>query len=261
MLEIYYRLSPVSNDASRPEWFSKGLCFRSCVRSWLKFCEDFGESQFTLGIDGDEDQKNLPWMAKIIETAQQHGINIIDLNLRSNNLSYRAVYDMAINSGNDTTILFAEDDYLWRVNALSEIFSAFSFLPADYLTPYDHPVRYDDNYFDGVDLPHWNNSIYCTGTWHFRSQESTCMTFASKVKTLQEDKETHLRFTSPDRKKPIDRELFRCLQHLGSYINEISPQRLLLGPIPSLATHVHLPFLAPVVDWYQEVLDVQGYNL
>jgi len=136
-----------------------------------------------------------------------------------------------------------------HVVAVSEMVSAISNIKsADYLTPYDHPVRYDDEYYLGMDLPHWGNKIFLSGSRHYRPHESTCLTFTVGGKTIKEDMDLHLKYSPGDKKNPDDRELFRHLQQLGGYVDD-RKRRLLVGPMPSLATHVHLPYLAPIVDW------------
>jgi len=147
-------------------------------------------------------------------------------------------------------IFFVEDDYLWLPESVSEIIHILlKEEGVDYVTPYDHPVRYDKKFYFGVDLPHWNNEIYLGKSRHFRSQESTCMTFATRGKTIKEDINLHLVYSPEEMKCPNDRELFRRLQCLGGYNNAVTKRRLLVGPVPSLATHVHLPYLAPIIDW------------
>lgn len=74
------------------------------------------------------------------------------------------------------------------------------------------------------------------------------MTFMVTGKVFKEDMDLHLKYSPEDKKCPNDRELFRRLQQLGGYV-DYRKRRLLIGPLPSLATHVHLPYLAPIIDW------------
>jgi len=194
------------------------------------------------------------------EVSRKYNFEILELEKNSNCLSYLEVFKLALNFHDDTAILFAEDDYLWRKDSIFELYFAINNLPADYITPYDHPVRYD-NFFPEPDFIHWETKIFLSYHHHFRPQESTCMTYISTSKVLKEDKEIHKMFSGTNQKCPNDRELFRSLQHLGRHIDQKHKKRLLLGPLPSLATHAHLPYLAPVVDWHNEVKKVKRFKL
>ena len=74
------------------------------------------------------------------------------------------------------------------------------------------------------------------------------MTFMSSARILMEDSTIHRKFSSIDRKCPNDRELFRSLQNLNN-LNYSKYRRLLLGPMPSVATHSHKDYLAPCINW------------
>lgn len=174
-------------------------------------------------------------------------LQVVKLNEQSNTKSYNRMYELAVKETGQL-VLFVEDDYLWRIESITELVKAYQKLDVDYLTPYDHPVRYDKEYFAGADWPHWHTELLTTGSWHFRSHESTCMTFLASVSVLKEDQAMHMIYSKPENKVPNDRELFRNLQGLGKYSAQ-TKKRLLLGPVPSLATHLHLPYLAPAVDW------------
>lgn len=259
MLKIFYRYCPHANNAFRPRWFSRKLCLASFMRSYDNFLKSGADCSLCLAIDcfrelkEDEEQ----WLKRVIEKYQ---INALKLKSNSNCLSYLEVFNLALKLKDDAVVLFAEDDYLWKKDAIVELYSAIQNLPADYVTPYDHPVRYDES-FREPDLPHWEHRIFHTNHYHYRSHESTCMTFMSRAGTLKEDAKIHKSFTVTDKKSPNDREIFRSLQHLGRYSNLKSKRRLLIGPMPSLATHAHLPYLAPTVNWYGEVRKVKKNNI
>ena len=73
------------------------------------------------------------------------------------------------------------------------------------------------------------------------------MTFVAQVAVLRDDRAIFDKYV---RQAPVpeDRELFRKLQGLMGY-EDSSPFRLLIGPIPSLATHCHLPWMASIINW------------
>lgn len=154
--------------------------------------------------------------------------------------------ERALSLNSNEVVYFSEDDYLYTDEAFEKLNNLLEESFCDYITLYDHPVRYASSYEFGLDIPNKKEKIFISKNHHWRTQESTCMTFASKVDILKED--LHMFKTYLKDKVPQDRELFRKLQGFSGY-EEDSPNRILVGPIPSLATHCHKDWIAPIVDW------------
>ena len=253
-LTVVYRLSGQENGIARPTWYSKQLC----LLSFLEALKSSGCNNISLCLLLDNQADKNAFLVNVVGEAINAGFITKKVDVSGNCSSYLEALNLGLNKSNGRdVILMAEDDYLWLPESLDLMLEAFAMIPeADYVTPYDHPVRYDPNFSGGSDLPHWCSRIYCTNGRHFRSQESTCMTFMVRARILNEDKPVHWKYVDTTKKCPNDRELFRSLQHLGDKKHCRGNRRLLLGPVPSLATHVHLPYLAPVVNWEQV-----AYNL
>ena len=81
------------------------------------------------------------------------------------------------------------------------------------------------------------------------------MTFGTSVQVLREDLDVFSEHHNNGKNYPDDRVLFRHLQGLGEY--QVSQKRRLVGPIPSLNTHAHLPWLAPGINWNAAANDVE----
>jgi len=258
-MHIYYRTHGGENRAPRPEWYSKGLCLKSIL---LAFDDVQKKTSTELIILHDGKMKENPEWSNELKTLIANRGDIVELPKKGNSQSCMdAVLRGADNASGDM-VLFAEDDYLWLLPGLSELADAFSSTPGHYFTLYDHPVRYQPNYPLGADYSHWNNTIHITEHRHWRSQESTCMTFATTAKTLQEDLEYFEKYKDNGKGSPEDRELFREMQSLGDYnYRDLQNPRLLLGPMPSLNTHVHLPWLAPIIDWHEAANIVKDTKL
>lgn len=252
MLRVHYRYCPVERPEVRPKWFSKQLglvSFAQSLKQYFSSSVRSNDVKWTLYIDRFE-ELNSDENGLLYKLSKQFDIKIVKLKTKSNTKAYQCVLNEACLADDKDKILFVEDDYLWLPEAIMEMNWTMDAIPeVDYLTPYDHPVRYDFDYYGGVDLPHWENRIFLSGNRHYRTQESTCMTFMTRGKVIKHDRSLHLMYSPEDKKCPNDRELFRRLQHLGGYIHNIDEKRLLLGPMPSLATHVHEPYLAPIIDW------------
>jgi hypothetical protein len=161
-----------------------------------------------------------------------------------NAASFRHALRLATTSGfpDDDIVYFVEDDYLHTPDALVKLVEFFEEKHPDYATLYDHPARYNGQDFDRPG----GEQIIHSGSHHWRTQESTCMTFAARVETLRWDYARISAYLGTVH--PQDRELFMHLQSLGRY-PRCKPQRTLWGPIPSLATHCETEWLAPCVNW------------
>jgi hypothetical protein len=194
---------------------------------------------------------NPSWSSSLRGLVEPVG-ELIELPRQNNSLSCLDAIYRASEHGNEELIIFAEDDYFWLEPSLKGMCSALTQLPADYVTAYDHPVRYQPDYPLGADWPHWHTTIHLTAERHWRSQESTCMTFGAKAATIRQDLLYFERYHDNGKNVPDDRRLFRHLCGLGSYEEQDNPHRILLGPIPSLNTHLHLPWLAPLINWEAE---------
>ena len=72
------------------------------------------------------------------------------------------------------------------------------------------------------------------------------MTFGARVGRLRSDAWIHRLGTVP--KTPRDRTIWRCTQGEKEFFWKF-PKRTLIGPIPSLATHMDPEGLSPNVDW------------
>lgn len=221
---------------------------KSLILSLISFKKNGGDFNFRIIADNERG------ISKLEKETLRNYIRFVNgdieyKNFKSNTKSYQYTITSAIKSNINNICFLVEDDYLFTKDAVGVLYKAYSDLNCDYLTPYDHPVRYEHDFYLGADLPHWENKMFLSGEYHFRSQESTCMTFMASDIILNEDEDIHRRFSLLGSKCPNDRELFRCLQHLGTYSFSTRPKRLLLGPIPSVATHSHKDYLAPCIDW------------
>lgn len=239
MLHIIYRASDSEKSDVRPSFYSKELSLKSLLVS-VKEIKDFTFTFFYDGSGGDE----------LIKLLKKHvaEVNITRLDHAGNSSSFWEAYKYAQKLPETDLVYFVEDDYLHMPEALAKLVNcAETIQEADYITLYDHPIRYASDYHFGLDVPHRDNTIFLSNTHHWRAQESTCMTFAARVKCLRDDEIIFDKYVHQVQ-VPEDRELFKRLQGLAGY-EKGSPYRLLIGPLPSLATHCHEPWLAPLVNW------------
>jgi len=256
---ILYRTHSGENKAPRPDWYSKELCLKSMIISY-DLLQQQSSANFTVLFDGELNPHD-EWAKTVKRMVEPRGV-IIEKPHRGNcESTMNAIYTASEYPDNQVVVI-AEDDYLWLAPSLIGLYHSLTELPAHYSTPYDHPVRYQPDYPLGADYPHWHNTIYITSERHWRTQESTCMTFATTSRTIKEDLEYFEKYKDNGKGRPEDRELFREMQGLEYYqYKHPNTPRILVGPMPSLATHVHLPWIAPLIDWEKAAREVNDKDI
>lgn len=143
----------------------------------------------------------------------------------SNAGSFRKAMDVAMSFQNNELIYMAEDDYIYKSDLhLKDIIEALEIV--DYVTLYDHPDKYQSEYNFGEKC-----TVFKTKATHWRTTSSTCMTFATKVKTLKEDWKVWETYTSETH--PHDFKIFYTLK---------SQKKDLAVSIPGLACHTDLTY-------------------
>ena len=159
-----------------------------------------------------------------------------------NSGSYRYALSRAVQSTSDW-VYFAEDDYLYCDDAFGVMWESLKAIPkCDYITLYDHPDRYTRS----DDAAGGRSHLAWAAGRHWRTVESTCMTFAARRNALARDAWAHRLGTFP--RTPRDREIWRLTLGLGKYCWKF-PKRRLWSPMPSLATHMAASCMAYGVDW------------
>lgn len=235
MLRVIYRTCGIENHKPRPPYYSKINCLKNFIFSHRRV----RGAEFCLLFDGEP--------SKEVKTLVEPIGRVEVLNRIGNAASFLFAIAGAQKFDAHELVYFVEDDYLHVPEALVKLMECVQCAQADYFTLYDHPVRYFPDSNPNADWHSESNRILITKSHHWRTVESTCMTFAARAGTLVQDSAIFLQHMKPGR-SPEDRELFRHLQGLGKYRSD-SPMRVLIGPVPSLATHCEEPWLAPVIDW------------
>lgn len=247
MLHVVYRSSGSVNRKNRPDFFDKDLC----LASFLRAMREAGAPVRTVFLnDGPLPESRTRLMAAAGEVVSGNGLG--------NGGSYRRAVDLARERAavDGDLVYLSEDDYLYLPRAFAELRAAASALPeADYLSLYDHPDRYRRT----DDADGGRPRVFLGGDRHWRSAESTCLSFAVRATVLAADAPLHHRMARAE--IPDDRGLWRRLQGLGrERVRRAGrPRRLLVTPLPALATHMELEHLAPLVDWERAAAETREW--
>lgn len=230
-MKIIYRISDSHNAKIRPSYFTKEVSFSHFLRIFKDydiyvFADNVGEHTYEF-ISNHVDK------SKIIRT-----------NL-GNSSSFLNTVDFVINTFEDSEkIYFAEDDYIYTKDA--PIIIEEGLLLADYSSGYDHPDKYI-NHSEGGPNPfigEGGEATRCllTMSRHWKITNSCCMTFATTVKKVKEDR--HLYVKHCDDAFPRDFSLFCDLYLKG---------RKLVSCIPAVSTHAEIEWMSPLIDWEKEI--------
>lgn len=170
-MKIYYRISDKSYRKVKLPGATKQFCLEN-------FLNEFYHEDITIIADNC-DQATLDYIN--FEIRGMENVEVIQTTL-SNAGSFVFAFDKALQLPDEEIVYFVEDDYLHQENINHTTIIAEGLERYDYVTLFDHPDKYESEYAYG-------ETSYCcrTKSTHWRSTKATCMTFASKVKTLKED--------------------------------------------------------------------------
>ncbi len=228
MLYIFYRISDraqTNTPKHRPNSFDKIKCLKN-------FVNEFGtDNLFIIADCCSEDSLN--------KIKQIHN-NIYPTNFGSGAFSFLYCFEVIskLNLTNSDCVYFVEDDYLHKEGSMKVLLEGLNI--SDYVSLYDHA----DKYQDPSDNPFIKNKgevshVTITDTVHWKSTNSTTMTFATNYKIILEDLQTYVAFCKNG--FPFDFQMFQEL------IN--NKGRKLITPIPGYSTHCENKYLTPFINW------------
>ena len=176
-------------------------------------------------------------------------------------------------------VYLAEDDYFYMPRQFESMVSFINSSPdVDFISPYDHVDYYTTSLHDHP------NKIRVAYGKHWRTTNSTCLTFMARKQSLEEAKSTFMTFLSGSSDASLWVSLTKfhvfgiksIIQYRQSdpWLYDILKKswiynwkEILFGrrfnvwvPIPSIATHMEKNFLAPNVDWISILNEKIGTN-
>jgi hypothetical protein len=181
VLHVVYRSHGGENAKGRPAWYSKQLALLSFLRA-VEQVEQRVDVVFL--NDGPIPQERLALM-------REHG-RVAAITGGSNRASYLAGLRAAVRSDwpDEDVVLLAEDDYLWRPDALVSLSGAAATGRAEYFAPYGVGTHDD---VEGR-VPQWRRPRTARGedalpadVVRWVPHESTTSTFAVRLGALRQD--------------------------------------------------------------------------
>ncbi|MEZ0493352.1 hypothetical protein AB2L28_14020 [Kineococcus sp. TBRC 1896] len=184
MLHVVYRSHGGENAKGRPSWYSKSLALDSFLRT-VAAARAAGVDVAVLFLNDG------PVPAERLGLMRAHG-TVRAITGGSNRASYLAGLRLAARSdwSSDDVVLFAEDDYLWRPDALVRLARAAAQDRAEYLAPYGIGTHDDvDGRAAGWRRPRSGRGEESIPADVVRwvPHQSTTSTFAVRLGALRED--------------------------------------------------------------------------
>jgi hypothetical protein len=261
-LAVVYRIYPRISQS--PAFFPEDK-YRLAELSLASFREALGELRAKLWVllDGCPPEYERLFRERFAE----EDLELIHLPGVGNGATFERQLDILLEQSDAEAVYFAEDDYFYLPNAIVETLEFLNSSPdVDFVSAYDHPDYYNRA------LHRHRNVVRASAGRHWRTANSTCLTFLTRRETLRRTQHVlrsyargNLDFTMwlgltrrlPRPRRAIAKFLIgdglvtrRFLKsQLPGLLNLTRSACQLWTPMPSLATHLESTCLAPGVDW------------
>jgi len=226
--QCYYSKLQELPDRTRPKWFNKFKIFEN-------FKNTLNSDLVNYTIIYDE------FYGSIDKTFLAREKNVEIINCGSECESFLKTLDIiqSKNFEDDQILYFLEDDYLHRHGWCEVLLEGF-FDKTSYVTLYD---------FDFFNTKGFLSDIFLTEHSHWRAVPATTNTFACKYKTLIEDLDSHVKYSSFDAIKEEDGYHFS--KDYQKFWELSQKQKYIISPMPGWSTHCDANHLSPIIDWEQ----------
>lgn len=258
-LAVAYRIYP---GTKTPAFFpnNKYRLSEVCLRSFRRSLGNLRVKVFAI-LDGCP-----PEYAKLFQDVLgEDNLEILQPEKIGNRKTFSLQMDLLTRQTAAEYVYFAEDDYFYLPDSLERM---VGFMRAnsdvDFVTPYDHP----DSYYTSSRRE--RHLVRPYGDRYWRTASSTCLTFLTSRKNLLRTESLFRSYSSGNMDCPIWLALTQKAALADPRIHAANLlrikiwirtwqwgfRRILLGrsyklwaPLPTLATHMEMGCLAPMVDW------------
>lgn len=240
-----YRISSGGYAKQKPAYITKQSCLTNFLESWKLFVCSQPRGLCRLHVIADNCSESL--FRFVQSSVPRVGVHVERTSFGNGAASFRRGVELASSADydDDCRVYFVEDDYLHKEDAIACIFQGLDV--CDFCTGYDHPDKYGARFgpegqrlvVEGIPLvqrgAEQGTKVYLGRSCHYRTSNSTTMTFACKCSTLRRAKNTMNRWISGSH--PHDFQMFLDLIQTQGFE--------LCVTLPARSTHGETAFLAP----------------
>lgn len=219
MLTVYYRLTDIPSTNPSPILHDDKMKLNLlCLRSFVQAYKEVKPKMVFLCDHASEVYRML--ISEICPFEKEFHFTQIGIN-------ETALLQYTLASLVEGNVLFQECDYIYKFKAGSILANAIDELQL--VSPYDHKNFYIDRSIHSEDC-----KVKLVNNHHFRTTERNTMTFATTADNVRRHKDIFMKYGY------LDSDVW----------HDLAAQGLPLWvPIPSLATHMVIDYLAPTIDW------------
>lgn len=221
-------LSTVSINKSRPPWFSRKRCFETLHDPLVdRFIITFDDARGSIKNHFLYDCINNEELVKF-NSGTESGAFLFTLNFLMLQLSDNLIKP-------DDNILIVEDDYMFKPGWAKILIEGIDMVgESGFVAPYDHRDKYDRNVYNGL-----TSQIFISDSCHWRTTPSTTNTYAGKARAFEKFYELHKVFSTG----------VSITRDHDKFIETWANGGKLISPMPSIASHIDPPHMAPCYNW------------
>lgn len=242
---------------------NKFLLVKTCLQSFISSVRALKVRYFII-LDGCPPS----YTAIIEELLPAADTTIIHTPAIGNQLTFRMQVELLLQQNDAPLVYFAEDDYLYLPDAFAKMVALMNTCKeADFVSCYLHP----DTFTHPIHR-HRKKIIQAAGH-QWMSDSSTCLTFLTTKKILQETKDVLLTFSKGNNDcamwlvltKTFVLNPFAYLRFFFTHQESFSIMKMavkysfryfffrrryrLLVPVPAIGTHLEKDLVSPNIDW------------
>lgn len=228
-MKIIYRISDIGYNKIKPQYINN----ENCLANFTTVFSEYIDHLCIIADNISETTYNM-----IIKYVPAPNINMVSVGHGAG--TFNIALTEALKLPDTENVYFVENDYLHKPQSPNILLEGFT-IGLPYITLYDHPDKYMDPAIGGNPFCTGgaeNTRVYLSKSCHWKITNSTTMTFAAAVKTLQEDEDILRKWTSNTH--PNDFQMFLELHKNNKF---------LISPIPGYSTHGETQYLTPLTNW------------
>jgi hypothetical protein len=177
-------------------------------------------------------------------------LDFIHLEGVGNQATFGKQIEVLLAQADSEVVYFSEDDYFYLPNAFEEMIEFLARENVDFVSPYDHLDYYN------FELHRHKVMVQATARRHWKTANSTCLTFMTTKKTLQASRRVFESYTRGNQ----DSSLWLCLtkEHL------CNPKKMAVSALKWMTRSGSLADLVVLVAWrycWLQVLFGKTYRL
>lgn len=182
ILAIAHRVCPALSAAAVGFSTKEGMV-QATARSLANSLAGFvGEVRLFVILDGCPSYR--AFFEDALSSARNVALSFEDTPSIGNHATYARQYEILLGQTDADYLYFSEDDYLYDSNAFAAMTDFLDQEGVDFVTPLDHPDRY--NHALGNKGPLRKETIRVSRHCHWRTAESSCMTFMTTRSVFDE---------------------------------------------------------------------------